>query len=248
MIRLEQISKTFRRDGGELVPVVRDLDLEVRRGETLCLLGPSGCGKTTTLRLINRLLEPSGGRVLVEGRDAAAVDAIRLRRSMGYVVQQGGLFPHLTTAANVGLLCRLEGWDPVRVRERVERLLAMVHLDSGEFAHRYPAELSGGQRQRVGLARSLALDPPILLMDEPFGALDPITRAEVQAELLELLEAVEKTVVLVTHDLPEAFRLGDRVALLTEGRIEQIGTPDEVRARPASEWVRRFLEGALDAG
>jgi osmoprotectant transport system ATP-binding protein len=246
LIRLEQVSKTFRRADGELVPVVRELDLEVRRGETLCLLGPSGCGKTTTLRLINRLLEPSAGRVLYDGSDTAAADPIRLRRGMGYVVQSGGLFPHMTVAANVGLLCELEGWERGRREERVRSLLALVRLDPAEFAGRYPAELSGGQRQRVGLARSLALDPPVLLMDEPFGALDPITRASVQDELLELLGSVEKTVVLVTHDLSEAFRLGDRVALLAAGRLEQIGTPAEVRANPVSEWVRRFLEGVPD--
>jgi len=246
LIRLEEVSVTFAGRDGAAVQVARDLDLEVRRGETLCLLGPSGCGKTTTLRMINRLVEPDSGRVLVGGRDAAEVDAIRLRRGMGYVVQGGGLFPHLSVAGNVGLLCELEGWEHKRRAERVEHLLALVHLDPARFASRFPAELSGGQRQRVGLARALALDPPVLLMDEPFGALDPITRAEVQDELRELLGTVAKTVVLVTHDLAEAFALGDRVALLAGGRIAQVGTPEEVRAKPASEWVRRFLEGAPD--
>jgi osmoprotectant transport system ATP-binding protein len=245
VIRLERVSRAFPRPGEEPVLAVRDLDLEVRRGETLCLIGPSGCGKTTTLRLVNRLTEATSGRVLVDGEDVLGLDAIRLRRRMGYVIQRGGLFPHLDVRQNVGLLCRLEGWSLERTRARVDALLEMVHLAPLEFGPRYPAELSGGQRQRIGVARALALDPDMLLMDEPFGALDPITRGQVQQEFLELKRTVEKTVVFVSHDLDEAFLLGDRVGLMAEGRLVQIGALEDFRRAPASPWVERFLETHL---
>lgn len=241
MIRLESVSKSYER-GAEALVAVADLDLEVARGETLCLIGPSGCGKTTTLRLINRLAEPSSGRVLVDGQDAASLDPIRLRRRMGYVIQSGGLFPHMTVRENVGLLCRLEDWRKERTRARVDDLLARVHLPPDEFAERYPGELSGGQRQRVGVARALALDPEIVLMDEPFGALDPITRSKLQEEFLELKHQVDKTVVIVSHDLDEAFLLGDRVALMRTGRLVQVGTREEFASTPRSRWVESFLE------
>jgi osmoprotectant transport system ATP-binding protein len=243
VIRLEQASRTFTRPSGESVYALRGLDLEIHKGETMALLGPSGCGKTTTLRLINRLIEPTSGRVLVGDEDTAALDPVRLRRRMGYVVQSGGLFPHLSIARNVGLLCEIEGWRRADVDRRVNELLELVHLPPAEFRDRHPGELSGGQRQRVGVARALALDPEILLMDEPFGALDPITRTELQREFLELERLVAKTVVLVSHDLDEAFLLGDRVALLSEGELVQLGTPDELRAAPATPWVERFLNG-----
>lgn len=247
MIRLEQVGVRFALPDGSALDALSGVDLEVRGGESLCLIGGSGCGKTTTLRLMNRLLEPSSGRVLVDGRDVAQVDAITLRRGMGYVVQQGALFPHLTVRGNVGLLCRLEGWEPSRVRRRVDELLELVRLDPKRFGASYPSELSGGQRQRVGVARALALDPPIVLLDEPFGALDPITRRELQAEFLELRARAERTLVIVTHDLTEAFALGDRVALMRRGRIEQIGTPEDLRDAPASEYVARFVAHQLAA-
>jgi osmoprotectant transport system ATP-binding protein len=241
MIRLESVSRSFAQNGSEPVHAVSGLDLEVRRGETMALLGPSGCGKTTTLRLINRLLEPTSGRILLEDRDTATIDPVRLRRRMGYVVQSGALFPHLTVRGNVALLCEIEGWRKKRVESRVDELLDLVGLDPGAFRRRFPAELSGGQRQRVGVARALALDPEILLMDEPFGALDPITRASLQKEFRALERLVSKTIVLVSHDLDEAFLLGDRIALLDKGRLVQLGTADELRDRPATPWVRTFL-------
>ena len=247
MIRLEQVGVRFPLpDGGE-VEALAGVDLEVRRGEAFCLIGASGCGKTTTLRLMNRLQEPSSGRVLVDGRDVAAGDPVALRRGMGYVVQQGALFPHLTVRGNVGLLCRLEGWDAARTRARVDELLELVRLDPARFGASYPSELSGGQRQRVGVARALALDPPIVLLDEPFGALDPITRRELQGEFADLRARQERTLVIVTHDLSEAFALGDRVALLRRGRVEQLGAPDELRERPATEYVERFVAHQLQA-
>lgn len=247
MIRLEGLTRTFSQDGRDVV-AVQDVFLEIRTGECVCLIGESGCGKTTTLRLINRLLEPSSGRVLVDGEDTADVDPIRLRRRMGYVVQRGALFPHLTIRGNVELLCRVEGWGRERTRARADELLELVRLAPEDFADRYPSELSGGQRQRVGVARALALDPDILLMDEPFGALDPVTRREIQEEFLELEGEVNKTTVIVTHDLDEAFLLGDRVALMAEGEILQAGTLEDFREDPAGPRVERFLERHLDEG
>jgi osmoprotectant transport system ATP-binding protein len=237
MIRLERVSKSF---GG--VRAVASASIEVGRGEFVALLGPSGCGKTTTLRLINRLLAPSAGRVIVDGRDAATQDAVRLRRGMGYVVQSGGLFPHLDVSRNIGVLCELEGWARVRIRQRVDELLDLVRLPR-QLRARYPVELSGGQRQRVGVARALALDPPVLLMDEPFGALDPITRGELQREFRHLEHLVGKTTVFVSHDLDEAFMLGDRIALLDGGRLVQVGTREDLERRPASPLVTKFLSG-----
>jgi osmoprotectant transport system ATP-binding protein len=243
MIRLEGVSCTLRPEGRDPVHVLEDVDLEIRKGETMALLGPSGSGKTTTLRLLNRLLSPTSGRILVQGQDTATLDPVRLRRRMGYVVQRGGLFPHLTVRRNVGLLCDIERWPKREVDARVDQLLELVNLAPAEFRDRYPRELSGGQRQRVGVARALALDPEILLMDEPFGALDPITRGKLQQELKELEGLVSKTIVLVTHDLDEAFLLGDRVALLRKGRLVQVGTPEEIRSAPATPWVDRFVHG-----
>ena len=241
MVEVDEVEKTFAGRDGRAVAAVRGVSFTVARGETLCLLGTSGCGKTTTLRMINRLVEPSGGQVRVQGEDVRDVDAIALRRRIGYVIQRGGLFPHMTVAENVGLLCKLEGWAEGRVRARVAELLELVNLPPATFSPRYPAELSGGQRQRVGVARALALDPPIVLMDEPFGALDPITRAQLHEEFVALKSRVAKAIVLVTHDLSEAFRLGDRVALMHEGRIVQAGTEAELRAHPQGDFVREFL-------
>jgi osmoprotectant transport system ATP-binding protein len=210
----------FRHEAqGKSRVLLADLNLEVKRGETLVLLGRSGSGKTTTLKLINRLLEPTAGEVLVEGRATTAWDAIRLRRHIGYVIQEVGLFPHFSVERNVGLVAALEGWAPERIRARAHELLRLVDLDPEQFAARRPGELSGGQRQRVGVARALAADPPLLLMDEPFGALDPVTRAELQREFRRLQGQLNKTIVFVTHDLREAMLLGSRIALMEGGSL-----------------------------
>jgi osmoprotectant transport system ATP-binding protein len=212
--------------------VLRDLNLTIRRGETLVLLGRSGSGKTTTLKLINRLLTETEGEIRVEGRPLGEWDVIRLRRMIGYVIQEAGLFPHYTVERNIGLVPKIEGWPAPRIRERVREMLQLVGLEP-QMASRYPRELSGGQRQRVGVARALAVDPPLLLMDEPFGALDPLTRAELQHEFLALQERLQKTVVFVTHDLREALLLGSRIALLEAGRLVAVSTKREFMASSA---------------
>ena len=217
---------SYRLENGR--ELLHDLDLTVQRGETLVLLGRSGGGKTTTLKLINRLLEPSAGELRVEGRSTREWDLIRLRRGIGYVIQDVGLFPHFTVERNIGLVPQIEGWPQEKIERRVEELILLVGLDPS-LAGRYPRELSGGQRQRVGVARALAADPPILLMDEPFGALDPITRAELQREFLRLQRRLRKTVVFVTHDLHEALLLGTRIALVEDGRLVTVLTPEEFR-------------------
>jgi osmoprotectant transport system ATP-binding protein len=206
--------------------LIHGLNLDVQHGETLVLLGRSGSGKTTTLKLINHLLRPSDGEVRVDGRSTQEWDVIRLRRMIGYVIQEIGLFPHFTVERNISLVPQIEGWAADRIRQRIQGLLQLVGLD-GQLATRYPRELSGGQRQRVGVARALAADPPILLMDEPFGALDPITRAELQREFLALQQRLQKTVVFVTHDLREALLFGTRIALMEAGRLVTVGAPDE---------------------
>ena len=221
--------------------LLRGLNLQVQAGERLMLLGRSGSGKTTTLKLINRLLEPSEGVILVDGRPAAEWDPIRLRRSLGYVIQEVGLFPHFNVERNVGLVPALEGWAPERVRARTREMLELAGLNPNEFAGRFPHQLSGGQRQRVGVARALAADPPVLLMDEPFGALDPITRMEIQREFRGLMERLKKTVVFVTHDVREAFMLGTRIALMEEGGLVACGTPEEVR-RTEHPVAKLFME------
>jgi len=214
----------YRFDNGQTL--LHELDLEIRRGETLVLLGRSGSGKTTSLKLINHLLVPSEGDVRVDGRSTRDWDVIRLRRMIGYVIQEGGLFPHFTVARNIGLVPQIEYWPAARIQQRVQELLQLVGLDA-QLASRYPRELSGGQRQRIGVARALAADPPILLMDEPFGALDPITRVELQREFLALQQRLRKTVVFVTHDLREALLFGTRIALMEAGRLVVVHTPDE---------------------
>ena len=206
-------------------PIIDGLSLKVQQGETLVLLGESGCGKTTTLKLVNRLLTPTSGQVLVEEKATTEWDVIRLRRRTGYVIQEAGLFPHFTVEQNVALVPNLEGWDEARVRQRVHELLSLVGLDAEGFADRYPRELSGGQRQRVGVARALAADPPLLLMDEPFGALDPLTRSSLQKEFGELKSSLGKTVIFVTHDVRESLMLGSRIALMDAGRIVVLETP-----------------------
>ena len=227
------------RVGGRLL--LESLDLSVRRGETLMLLGRSGSGKTTCLKLINRLLVPSAGEVRVQGKETTAWDAIRLRRRIGYAIQDVGLFPHYTVRKNVALVPTLEGWKESRIDERVEEVLRLVGLPMSEYGARFPNQLSGGQRQRVGLARALAADPPILLMDEPFGALDPLTRAEIQQEFRQLQRELSKTVVFVTHDVGEALALGDRVALMEGGRLRMVETPAGF-LRSHDEVARRYIE------
>src|SRR5215204_2117325 len=221
--------------------VISDLNLTVERGETLVLLGESGCGKTTTLKLVNRLLTPSAGEVVVEGKPTTAWDAIALRRHIGYVIQEGGLFPHFTIARNVGLVPSLSGSDAQRIRARVDELLTMVGLEPSRFAERYPRELSGGQRQRVGVARALAADPPLLLLDEPFGALDPLTRASLQREFADLATRLGKTAILVTHDVREALILAKRIGLMHKGRLELLTTPEHFLASDHPQ-VRAYIE------
>jgi len=222
---------------------VRDVSFNVGGGETLVLLGRSGSGKTTTLKLINRLLEPTAGEVRVAGERAGDLPATRLRRRIGYVIQEVGLFPHFTVERNVGLVPQLEGWPPTRIAVQVRELLALVGLDPDGFAPRYPHELSGGQRQRVGVARALAADPPLLLLDEPFGALDPITRVELQREFQALRGRLDKGMVFVTHDVREGLLLGTRIGLMHEGRLAFLGTPEEFRGSDHPE-VRRFMDAA----
>jgi len=243
MIDLRAISKVYP-DGHV---ALRDLTLSVERGSTVALLGPSGCGKTTTLKLINRLVNPTAGEVWVNGANVDEVDPVTLRRHIGYVVQEAGLFPHLSARANVEVVPRLLDWSESQRCVRTEELFALLGLDLARHGPRFPAELSGGQRQRVGLARAIAADPPILLMDEPFGALDPLTRRRLQIEFKALNARLRKTVVLVTHDVEEAFLLADRVAVLSEGKLVQFATPDEIRRAPASEFVASFL-GLLGEG
>ena len=221
---------------------VTDLSLEVPAGELVVLIGPSGCGKSTVLRMINRLIEPTAGRILLDGEDVTRVDPVRLRRRIGYVIQDVGLFPHQTVRANVGTVPRLLHWPRSRITNRADELLDLVGLPPARFADRYPHELSGGQRQRVGVARALAADPVVLLMDEPFSAVDPIVRARLQEEFLRLQRTVRKTIVLVTHDLDEAVRLGDRVAVLSDGgHLEQYAPPADLLADPASDFVNEFV-------
>jgi osmoprotectant transport system ATP-binding protein len=207
-------------------PVISQLTFSVQQGETLVLLGESGCGKTTTLKLINRLLLPTSGEVRVENKSTIEWDPIRLRRRAGYVIQEGGLFPHFTVANNVGLVPALERWDDARIKKRVNELLSLVGLEPNEFADRYPGELSGGQRQRVGVARALAAEPPLLLLDEPFGALDPLTRASLQRQFAELTRRLKKTAVFVTHDVREALLLGSRIGLMHQGQLRLLETPE----------------------
>jgi osmoprotectant transport system ATP-binding protein len=222
--------------------VVDGLNLHIPAGSICVLVGPSGCGKTTSLKMVNRLVEPTGGQILVGGRDVMAQDPIELRREIGYVIQQVGLLPHLTVAANVGVVPKLLGWDKARINERVDELLTLVGLDDNRYRDRYPSELSGGERQRIGVARALAADPPLMLMDEPFGAVDPIVRERLQNELLALQERIAKTIVFVTHDIDEAIKMGDLVAVMQVGGVlAQFAPPAEILANPASDFVARFV-------
>jgi osmoprotectant transport system ATP-binding protein len=238
MIRFEAVTKHYGRDAD----AVDNFNLEVGDGELCVLVGPSGGGKTTILRMVNRMVEPTSGRVLVDGKDVAKVDPVELRRRTGYVIQQPGLFPHLKVADNVASVPRLLGWDGARVKSRVNEMLDLVGLDPAVYAGRYPNELSGGQAQRVGVARALAGDPPVLLMDEPFGAVDPIARDRLQQEFLQLQEQLHKTVMFVTHDVDEAVKLGDRIAVISQGGVlQQYDTPAEVLGHPATPFVADFI-------
>jgi osmoprotectant transport system ATP-binding protein len=244
LIRLENVTKQY---GGTDEPAVNDLTLDVLRGEVLVLVGPSGCGKSTTLRLINRLIEPSSGSLYLDGEDVTNMNPSLLRRKIGYVIQQVGLFPHRTIAENIATVPKLLGWDKKAIDERVDELLEVVSMDPGTYRERYPKELSGGQAQRVGVARALAADPDVLLMDEPFGAIDPITRDRLQNEFLRLQQDLKKTIVFVTHDIDEAIKMGNRIAILREGsEIAQLDTPEAILADPADEFVENFLgSGAI---
>ena len=237
-IRLEGVSKVYP-DG---TVGVAELDLTFAAGELSVLVGPSGCGKTTTMKMINRIIEPSTGRILLGGEDVTRVDPDQLRRRIGYVIQSVGLFPHQSVRTNVGTVPRLLGWDRQKVRARVDELLETVGLDPQKFGDRYPAQLSGGQRQRAGVARALAADPPVLLMDEPFSAVDPVVRERLQSEFLRLQETVRKTIVFVTHDIEEAVRIGDRIAVMSYGgHVEQFATPAELLGKPANAFVADFV-------
>jgi osmoprotectant transport system ATP-binding protein len=241
MIEFRQVSKTYP---GSDNPVVKDLSFEVLEGEICVLVGPSGCGKTTTMRMVNRLIEISEGEILIDGEPNTAMSATRLRRKIGYAIQQIGLFPHRTIADNIGTVPHLLGWDKGRIRDRVDELLELVGLSPGEYHDRYPAELSGGQQQRVGVARALAADPPIMLMDEPFGAVDPITRERLQDEFLRIQEDIKKTIVFVTHDIDEAIKMGDRIAILKQqSKIAQYDTPEKILTDPADDFVADFIGG-----
>jgi osmoprotectant transport system ATP-binding protein len=238
MIRLEGVGKTY--DDGTVA--VSSLDLDVPRDALVVLVGPSGCGKSTTLKMINRLIEPTSGRILLAGEDVTHVDPVQLRRGIGYVIQQVGLFPHQDIATNVATVPSLLGWDKARSRKRALELLELVGLDPAVFAGRYPHQLSGGQRQRVGVARALAADPPVLLMDEPFGAVDPVVRSRLQDEFLRLHRDLDKTVIMVTHDIDEAVKMGDRVAVFaTGGRLAQYDVPAVVLGAPADDFVDEFV-------
>ncbi|HEY5548141.1 MAG TPA: ABC transporter ATP-binding protein [Coriobacteriia bacterium] len=236
MIRLEEVTKRY----GETLAVDR-LSLEVGEGEVCVLIGPSGCGKTTTLRMINRLIDPTGGRILVGDRDVLSVSPEELRRGLGYAIQSVGLFPHLTVAENIVTVPKLLGWDRSRMARRVDELLTLVGLDAGAYASKYPRALSGGEAQRVGVARALAADPPVLLMDEPFGAVDPLNRERLQSEFARIQRELRKTVVFVTHDVDEAIRLADRIALMKDGRLRQYDTPEQLLDHPADKFVHDFM-------
>jgi len=239
MIRLQDLTKTFP---GQAKPAVEHLDMDIPDGEIVVLVGPSGCGKTTTMRLINRLIEPTSGRIILEGDDVTKVNPDKLRRRIGYVIQQVGLFPHQTISDNIATVPRMLGWDEKRIRARVDELLAMVGLDPATYRGRYPKHLSGGQRQRAGVARALSADPPVMLMDEPFGAIDPITRDRLQNEFLRLQQTIRKTIIFVTHDIDEAIKMGDRIAILGEGsKIAQYDTPERILSAPADDFVADFI-------
>ncbi|ABE43105.1 ABC transporter ATP-binding protein [Polaromonas sp. JS666] len=238
MITLDRLTKSFGTSGQTAVD---GLSLTINAGEICVLIGPSGCGKTTTMRMINRMVEPDSGRIEVDGQDVTRIDAVELRRSIGYVIQQVGLFPHMTIGENVATVPKMLGWDAPRIALRVDELLALVHMEPSLYRDRFPRELSGGQKQRVGVARALAADPPVMLMDEPFGAIDPITRASLQDEFLRILRELGKTIVFVTHDIDEAIKMATRIAILRAGKVVQYDTPERILAHPADSFVEAFV-------
>ncbi|MFO7779378.1 MAG: ABC transporter ATP-binding protein, partial [Nitriliruptoraceae bacterium] len=238
-IELQELTKRFP---GQETPAVDRLSLKIPKGEIVVFVGPSGCGKTTSLKMINRIIEPSSGHIIIDGEDVTTIDPNHLRRRIGYVIQQIGLFPHIRIGDNVATVPQLLGWDKDRTEQRVDELLEVVGLPPDEYRERFPKELSGGQRQRVGVARALAADPPVLLMDEPFGAIDPITRTRLQNEFLRLQDELQKTIAFVTHDIDEAVKMGDRIAILQEGsRVAQFATPEEILTNPANDFVADFV-------
>ena len=239
MIHYEKITKSYLPG----VNAVADFTLSVAAGELLAIIGPSGCGKTTVLKMLNRLVEPTSGRILLHGEDIRTLDPIALRRSMGYVIQQVGLFPHMTILENITVVPDILGWPLEKQRVRAHELLDLIDMNPAEFAHRYPYQLSGGQQQRIGVLRALAADPAVILMDEPFGAVDPLTRTKLQQELKSLQTRLKKTVLLVTHDIDEAFRLADRVLLMQSGRIVQLGAPAELLDHPSTAFVHEYVGG-----
>lgn len=238
MIRFQHVEKHYP---GQAQPAVSDLVLTVPTGSVCVLIGPSGCGKTTILKMVNRLIEPTAGTISVFDKDILTSNPVELRRGIGYVIQHVGLFAHMTIFENIATVPRLLKWKPSRIAQRVDELIALVGLDPGFFLHRYPRQLSGGQGQRIGVARALAADPPVMLMDEPFGAIDPITREHLQDEFLNIQRKIRKTIIFVTHDIDEAMRMGDVVAILKDGRVLQYGTPDRILAQPADDFVASFL-------
>ncbi len=241
MIKLENLTKQFSQKQGQTFKAVDNVNLNVPEGEMCVLLGPSGCGKTTTLKMINRLITPSSGKILINGQDTSDMDTVTLRRNIGYVIQQIGLFPNMTIEENITVVPRMLGWDKARCKTRAEELMDMVAMDPHKFLNRYPREMSGGQQQRIGVIRALAADPPVLLMDEPFGAVDPINREVIQNQFLEMQRKLKKTVMLVSHDIDEALKLGDRIAVFRQGKIVQCASPDELLAKPANEFVGSFV-------
>ena len=242
MIELDSLTKQFRQKQG-LTTAVDHVNMTVKSGETCVFLGPSGCGKTTTLKMINRLIEPTSGRIMIDGNDTRDIDKVQLRRSLGYVIQQVGLFPNMTIEDNIMVVPRLLGWNKKRMHDRACELMSMVALEPRRYLSRYPNELSGGQQQRIGVIRALAADPPLLLMDEPFGAIDPINRSAIQDEFLMMQQQLRKTVIMVSHDIDEALKLADKIAMFRDGRLVQFSTPDELLAHPADEFVATFTGG-----
>jgi osmoprotectant transport system ATP-binding protein len=241
MLSLQEVTKIY--PGAEHIKAVDSLSFNLEEGEICTVVGPSGCGKTTAMKMINRLIPMTSGKILVDGQNIERMDTIELRRSIGYVIQNIGLFPNMTIAENIAIVPRLKGWDAGKIGEKVESLLEMVNLPVEEFMNRYPKELSGGQQQRIGVARGMAADPPIMLMDEPFGAIDPINREHLQNEFLRIQEKVQKTIVFVTHDIDEAIKMGDKICLLKDGKLVQFDSPEKLLTEPANDFVRDFVGG-----